>query len=101
MAMIQELAEHGIRVWLEGSELKFKPKSKLSPSLIAKIKAHKREIARELREAQATKANTSYCSWLKTEVGECGPVCCEERPGRGVTFSCPHFKQYMKSIGRW
>lgn len=100
MAMIQELAEHGIRVWLEGSELKFKPKSKLSPSLIAKIKAHKLEIARELREAHETKANTSYCSWLKVQVDQCGPVCSEERPKEGLVYACQYFRQYMKSIGR-
>ncbi|MEW5949847.1 MAG: hypothetical protein AB1711_10625 [Thermodesulfobacteriota bacterium] len=50
MAIIQELAEYGIRVWLEGSELKFNPKSKLTPTVIEKIKAHKQDIAKALKE---------------------------------------------------
>ncbi|MDD5450912.1 MAG: hypothetical protein PHT49_03345 [Desulfovibrionales bacterium] len=101
MELISELRSQGITISLVGDRLKIEPREKVTPELITKIKTHRQEIARELRQPQEKKTNTAYCSWLKKKVEECGPVCCEERPGRGVTYCCNHLRTYMAKIGRW
>ena len=97
MEIITELRNKGINISLVGDRLKVEPKEKLNPGLIEKIKAHRQDIARELRQAQVTK---TYCSWLRTKVSQCEYPCYQWRSKTRSTV-CSHFRQYMVNIGRW
>lgn len=47
------------------------------------------------------KPEPAFCSWLKAEVEQCLLPCHVWDRDKGNTHVCPHFQQYMKSIGRW
>lgn len=101
MEIINQLRSQGINISLVGDKLKIEPRERVTPELVEKIKAHRQEIARELRQAQETKTPASYCSWLKAEVDECQLPCWAWDKDKGNGRTCEHLRQYMVSIGRW
>ena len=98
MEMIAELKNMGIEIALEENMLRLTPEEKITPDLLNRIKANKKDIVRALRQAQETK---TFCSWLKAEVEQCLLPCHVWDRDKGNTHVCPHFRQYMTKIGRW
>jgi len=99
MEMIAELKEMGIEVAIEENRLRFTPEEKITPDLLSRIKANKKDIVRALRQAQET--NPAFCSWLKATVEQCQLPCWVWSKDKGNGRTCEHFRRYMNSIGRW
>jgi len=61
MEMIAELKNMGIEVALEENMLRLTPEEKITPDLLSRIKANKKDIVRALKQTTPGVPNGSFC----------------------------------------